>query len=250
MITQGAFYKDGTVVDYTAAADIVAGAPIKAAGLAGIAVTDIANGAAGSVRVAGIVKLRKKEEAIVAGLPIWWDANGNPYIGTAGTGAATSLGGAAMAAGDILMGAAVADAATTDDYVLVALNQFSPNYPAWPNRYHKADTTGTLDANDSGMVLRIATADQTITLPEIATVHIGMEVIIIADTADAAGSTGLIVAPNANDGFSGFGITHAVNKSLTNTEATAKRGDYLRLLSAGDTHWRVLEMRGTWARAS
>jgi len=248
MITQGAFYKAGDVVDYTPASAVVAGAPVKAAGLAGVAVTDIAANAAGSVRVAGIVKIRKANEAIPAGMPVWWDANGNPYIGTAGTGCGTSFGGAAMAAADILLGMAVKAAAATDDYVLVSLNQFSTDFPAWPNRYHKADTTGTLDNTDGGTVLRIATADQTITLPEAATISIGLDVIILNDCADAAGSTGLRVAPNSADGFNGWGITHATNKYLTNTAATGKRGDYLWLKSCGDTHWQVVEMRGIWAR--
>lgn len=241
----------GAALDYTnpsGSTTIKAGELVKVAGLVGAAINDIAPNALGAVQVAGVAAIPKKNEAIQAGLPVWWDADGNPVSGTAGTGAATSYGNSAMAAGDLLCGCAVYAAASGDATVAVALNKFSPDYPAWANRYHKAATTATLSTNELGCVLRVSTADQVLTLNEIATVYIGNEVIIINDCADGAGTTGLRITPHTNDGFSGYGITHATNKYLTNTAGTAKRGDYIRLLSAGDTHWAVLERRGIWAR--
>jgi predicted RecA/RadA family phage recombinase len=242
------YNKSGEVLDYTPAAAVLGGDVVLFGGLAAVVQSDIAASQQGSIVIDGAVLIRKKDELMQVGLPIWWDANGNPKVGTAGSGAATTLGGDGMAADDILVGSVAAAAAAADEYVLVRLNQFSPKFPAWPNRYHLADTTGTLDNTDGGKVLRCATADQTFTLPEIATVAIGTEVIIINDCADAAGSTGLRVTPHANDGFNGFGVTHAVNKYLTLTAATGVRGDFIRLLACGDTHWQIIERKGVWAR--
>lgn len=241
----------GAALDYTnpsSSTTLTAGTLIKIAGKVGVAINDIAPLSLGAVQAVGVVAIPKKNEAIPAGLPVWWDADGNPKVGENGSGAATSYGNSAMAADDLLCGMAVYAAAANDATVCVALNEFSPDCPAWPNRYHKAATTGTLTTNELGCVLRVSAADQTLTLNDIGTVYIGDELIIIADTADGAGSTGLVITPHSSDGFSGFGITHAVNKTLTNAKATSKRGDYIRLLATGTTHWQVLEMRGTWVR--
>ena len=242
MFTEANFNKEGNVLDYTPASAVVGGQVLQVGGFAAIAQRDIAAGVKGSIVIDGLAEVRNVAVAGNIGDNVWWDEDGTGVDGN--TGACTTN----ATAGDFWLGTLAKALVATDTAAIVAINQVNPYQPAWVTRYHMADTTGTLDNTDGGAVHHIQTADQTITLPEIATVVIGTEVIIINDMADASGSTGLRVSPNANDGFNGFGITHAVNKYLTNTAATGKRGDYLRLLACGDTHWQVIEKRGIWAR--
>jgi predicted RecA/RadA family phage recombinase len=246
MFTEAANLGEGLTINHTPSSALVAGQMLKVGGRAAFACEDIAASALGAVQVEGHIKAAAVACVGNVGDNVWWDENGSPYGGTASAGGITTI----ASDGDFWVGILTKALTATDGEAEIALNQVNPELPAWPTRYHITDVTGTLDNTDGGVVHHIMTADQTITLPEIATVYIGMEVIIQVDTADAGGSVGLIVAPHANDGFNGFGITHAVNKSLTNTEATAKRGDYLRLQACGDTHWQVIEKRGIWARAS
>jgi len=246
MFTEAQNLAQGAVIDHTPAAALEAGQVIKVGGRAAFAVTDIAANVLGAIQVAGNAKAQAGAVVGNVGDNLYWDENGSSVNGTASAGCATTN----AVAGDIWLGTLTKALAATDGEAEFALNVVNPEQPAWINRYHIADTTGTMDNTDGGIVHHIQTADQTITLPEIATVYIGLELILINDLADAAGSVGLIVAPHANDGFNGFGITHAVNKSLTNTAATSKRGDYLRLQATGDTMWQVIEKRGTWLRAT
>lgn len=96
MNTKAEFHKAGDVVDYTNAGEtaIVAGDPIEVGeGLNGIAVSDIAVGGSGSVRIAGIVKIVCDNSEGVAGALVGWDINGSPVGGVATSGAATVTGG-------------------------------------------------------------------------------------------------------------------------------------------------------------
>lgn len=58
--------------------------------LIGIAPRDIAASVLGSVDVTGIFEVPKDNSNVTAGMPLYWDSDGDPYGGTAGTGAFTS----------------------------------------------------------------------------------------------------------------------------------------------------------------
>lgn len=64
----------------------------------------------------GVYDVPKDSSTFSAGDAVYWATAGNPVLGTAGTGAATST-----ASGNYLMGLATADAATGDNYVRVKL---------------------------------------------------------------------------------------------------------------------------------
>jgi len=113
-------YKAGEKIDITAGSDITAGTPQSVCGLCGIPPNDIDSGASDALQIEGIVKVQKVNEAWTAGDTIWYDNDGDPYNGTAGTGAATKT----VANGDILMGIATADADATDEHGYVLLNRF------------------------------------------------------------------------------------------------------------------------------
>lgn len=67
-----------------------------------------------SLAATGVYDVPKTSDTFSAGDAVYWNASGNPVVGTAGTGAADS------ATGD-LMGLAIADAATGDTYVRTLL---------------------------------------------------------------------------------------------------------------------------------
>jgi predicted RecA/RadA family phage recombinase len=125
------FYQDGKSIDYTPISDVAAGTIVVLNGLVGVTKLDIAAGAKGALCVQGVFAVPKKDEAFKAGLPVWFDANGDPKAGTAGTGAATQIGGDAQAADDVLLGTAVKNAAAADQFVYVAINKFDPRIPTF-----------------------------------------------------------------------------------------------------------------------
>jgi hypothetical protein len=64
----------------------------------------------------------------------------------------------------------------------------------------------------------------------------------------AFGTVQVEVAPNANDMIEGPGITGADNKSIVNTLAAARRGDYIKIDYGDANGWHITDMKGTWAR--
>jgi len=114
----------------------------------------------------------------------------------------------------------------------------------WGNRSRvtKTDDYTTL-VTDSGMVVALGTDAKTITL--IAT-QAGIEVTIVNIAAD--GVSEIHVDPNASDLFIGGSgqAAGADGKKLSNTKATARRGDFLRLMADGTNGWHIIGKRGTW----
>jgi predicted RecA/RadA family phage recombinase len=116
-MAQGTFAKPGIeAVDYTPAAAVVSGQVIVQSSLVGIAKQPIAAGVLGSLAIAGVFDVDQKAEIIVAGKPVYWDADGDSVSGTAGAGAVT-----ATVADGVFMGFALQLTAATDSTVRVAL---------------------------------------------------------------------------------------------------------------------------------
>jgi predicted RecA/RadA family phage recombinase len=109
-------YAQGDMIDYTPASAVYAGDVVVIGSIPFIAVTDIAANTLGSLAVSGVFRVPKETGALSAGDAIYWHTTGNPDNGTAGTGAANGT-----ASGGYLMGLAVLDAASGDDFVHVLL---------------------------------------------------------------------------------------------------------------------------------
>lgn len=86
------YVADGNVLKHTAGADISSGDLVVMSTIAGVAVTDIANGEVGSVQISGIFTLAKASGAIGQGAKVYWNssnsnvtttASGNTLIGVA-----------------------------------------------------------------------------------------------------------------------------------------------------------------------
>ena len=110
------FIHDGNAIDYTPGSAVAAGDVVVQNNLVGIAKQPIAADALGALAIEGVFDMAKAAVEIEAGKPVYWDADGDPVGGTAGSGAATTT-----EDGNVQAGFAVATAADTDGTVRVKL---------------------------------------------------------------------------------------------------------------------------------
>lgn len=115
--TPNLFARPGRMQNYTPASDVYAGDIILVGTKVCLAPNDIASGVQGALHVDGVWRVNKSSDTFTAGDAVYWDADGNPVVGTAGTGCADS-----SASGNNLIGYAESDAATGDQYVYVVVN--------------------------------------------------------------------------------------------------------------------------------
>lgn len=87
---QGRFLQEGRTVDHTPAGALSAGDVVVQNALFGVTPRAIAAGVQGAIQVAGIMNIVKVTGTIAAGIAVYWDADGDPLGGTAGSGCATS----------------------------------------------------------------------------------------------------------------------------------------------------------------
>ena len=107
----------GEAVDYTPGSAVTAGDVIVQGALVGVPANDIAANALGALAITGVFDVQKAQEAFASvGARVYWDADGNPYGGTAGTGAAT-----ATPTSNAFMGFVVKTALANDATVRVLL---------------------------------------------------------------------------------------------------------------------------------
>ncbi|MBN1435672.1 MAG: hypothetical protein JW936_01230 [Sedimentisphaerales bacterium] len=235
-------YKKGEKRDYTnGTGSTVSGGTLKefSDGKVGLVLADIANGDSDGLQITGIIKVEKKNEAMSAGLPVGFDSDGDPYGGTASSGAATLF----LADADMVCGYVWADASATATHCYICLNEFTEMYPYFKNRIYETKSDDyTIDAQDTGKVIQIATDAKTLTLTAVAGI-VGCDVVVQNLGADAA--VALTLSPNASDKIAGPDIAGGDNKDLVNTKTTAIQGDWLRMVAGTD--WFVKEMVGTWA---
>lgn len=231
-------YKTGLIRDHTPSAALTGGQVIQLlSGLAAVALNDIAASAEGSVQIGGDFAIRNVAVLGNVGCNVWWDEDGTAVDGETG-GCTTSA-----VDGDFWIGTLAEALAASDEVAIVSLNLVNPALPPWANLAHELKTDDyTLDAQDVGKVIHIATDAKTFTLP--ATV-IGYRYIIQNDGADAANI--ITISPNSSDKIMGADLAGADDKDRINTKATANRGDFIILVADGAAGWYVEEERGTWA---
>jgi len=240
------FYQDGKSIDYTPAAPVAGGELIPVRGMVGVAKSDIAAGVLGAIAVEGVFAVPKKNEVFVAGLPVLFDANGDPYNGVAGSGAATQIGGDAQAATDILLGSCVVDAAATDTHAYVKINKFDPRIPTFAQAARITKAASANAAVTESGVCYDCTADNTvITLPATA---VGLEFTVMNTAADG-GALVEVDFQAADKNLGGLGIAAGGDgKKLSNTKVTAKKGDFITFTADGTDGYRIKAIRGTWAQ--
>ena len=113
---QATFIQDGLSVDYTPVAAKSAGDVVVQGSVIGVCKTPIAAGALGALALSGIFDVAKATGAVNLGAAVYWDEDGNPVGGTAGTGAATTT-----SSGNTFMGFALVAALSGDATVRLLL---------------------------------------------------------------------------------------------------------------------------------
>jgi predicted RecA/RadA family phage recombinase len=143
------FIHDGDAIDHTPVSAVSAGDVVEVGNRVLVSKRDIPANTLGALATRGIFDVVKVSGAISAGDGVYWDNDGNPVGGTAGTGAATKTG-----ANGNFMGYAIADAAESATTVRVLLRAMEDA---------NAETLGLGDLSDVGAVAytagRILVAD-------------------------------------------------------------------------------------------
>ena len=140
---QAAFVQEGRSIDHTPVATVAAGQVVVQGSMIGVTKTPIAAGALGALAVRGLFDVVKANEQQALGAALYWDADGNPYNGTAGTGCATTTAG-----GNTFIGFAQAAAGATDETVRVLWS----GPLALTNTVHNALTAELADPGDAGAI--------------------------------------------------------------------------------------------------
>jgi hypothetical protein len=102
--------------------------------------------------------------------------------------------------------------------------------------------TLTVDAEDNGKVFLVDTTS-VITLPSTGAAY--GPFVFVNNGAD--GTVQISIDPAAADKIFGCDMAGVDNKDLINTLATAKKGDYVKIVYGGATGWSIAELRGIWA---
>lgn len=100
----------------------------------------------------------------------------------------------------------------------------------------------TLDIEDNGKLFVVTADAGVITLPAVA-----VPVNCVIANGGAFGTVLVSISPDANDKIRGPNLAGTNNKDLLNTKATARRGDFVRLVVGDADGPFAAEMRGTWA---
>lgn len=140
---QAEFVNKGTTVDYTPASTVIGGSVVVLAGRVGVAIQDIAANVQDALYVSGVFKMCKATGAINDGAALYWDADGDPLGGTAGTGAITTT-----SSGNTFAGFAVGAAAETATTVYVQMIGIG----AVANTIHNELTNAITDPGDAGAI--------------------------------------------------------------------------------------------------
>lgn len=113
---QAIYQQVGSSIDYTPGSDVSAGAVVLLGTIPLVAKRDITANTLGALDTDGVYKVVKKTGAFTAGDAVYWDVDGDPVGGTAGSGAASGT-----ASEGNLMGVAILDAASDATTVQVKL---------------------------------------------------------------------------------------------------------------------------------
>lgn len=108
--------QEGSKIDYTPVAAVAAGAVVLIGTIPMVADLDISAGALGALATEGVYDVVKKTGALSVGDAIYWDVDGDPVGGTAGTGCASGT-----ASDGNLMGLCVLAAGSSDATVRVKI---------------------------------------------------------------------------------------------------------------------------------
>jgi predicted RecA/RadA family phage recombinase len=142
-MSQATYVQRGEAIDYTPTSDVAAGQVVVQSARCGVARTPISANTPGSLATCGLFTVVKATGAINVGAALFWDADGNPQGGVAGTGCLTTT-----STDNTFFGFAAAAAAETDTTVSALL----VGVPSVTNTIHNALTAVIADPGASGAI--------------------------------------------------------------------------------------------------
>jgi len=219
-----AYVAEGKVIDYTPGAAVTAGDVVVQGKIVGIAKLDIAASKLGALAVDGIFDIPKKEEIVTVGQQLYWDADGDPYGGTAGDGALTGV-----AADGVFAGYAVVAAAAAIANARTKLAS-APDITPEDDAIADPGDAAAIPVTASGCVALVTEGAETRTLA--IPTFIGQKMTIYFKTD---GGDGVVTAASA------------VNQTGNNTLTFADAGDVIALEaieSGAALCWRVVHNDG------
>ena len=216
---------DECTIDYTPASAVSAGDVLVLGGQVYIAPHDIAANALGALLTEGVFRGDLAAVTVTIWDAIYWDADGDPYGGTAGTGCFTNV-----ATGNTFCGYAVAAASNTSgkvDFLLVRANTV---YTGIGATIADPGNAGAIPVLSSGHVAIVTAGSETRTLaiPTFA----GQEILLYVKTD---GGTCVIT------------VASAINQTGNNTITMADVNDSIRLHAVengSNLAWRVVANDG------
>jgi len=219
----------GQQFDHTPVADVAAGAVVIVGSVAGVAARPIAAGTLGALELEGIFDIVKVNGVIAAGSIVYWDADGDPQGGTAGSGAATTT-----STSNTFLGYTIADAGATDETVRV--HKFAP--AGVTNTVHETLSAVITDPGDAGAIP--VTASGSVSL-----VTADAETRTLADPTFVGQQLALALKTDGGDCV----VTAAspVNQTGNNTLTFGDAGDALTLVAVevgAELNWRVVANDG------
>lgn len=191
--------KSDKTMDYTPEAAVSAGDVVLFGDAAAIATRDIAIGELGSLETCGTFDIVKATGALSAGDAVFWDVDGNPVSGTAGSGAAAS-------SGDAQLGFAVAAALSGDETVRVLVTTGMVN----TNTIGGAVTADSITGSDSSLGITGLAGSE----------GAGGAIVVAGGAGDGAAEDGGAVTIRGG-AKAGSGADGAVSIGATNTSGVA-----------------------------
>ena len=228
---QAIFVNVGNTVDYVPGAAVAEGQIVVQDQLVGIAERPIDANVQGALTVRGVFNMVKANEQIGAGAKVYWDDNGNPYNGVAGTGCLTT-----SAGGNTFAGKAVELAAATDERVLTRLEDVA----ALTNTVHNALTASIADPGDAGAIPVTDSGEV-----EIVSTTIGGETRTLA--APTYAGQLLLVSFKTDGGTVVIAVATTVNQTGNNRITLDDAGDAVLLagkVNGSNKRWSVVSNDG------
>lgn len=230
MAFKATFKHIGRTIDYTPASAVSAGDIIVLGGMVAIAHGNIAANALGALGIIGVYDIEKDNSDISIGAAIYWDDDGNPVDGTAGSGAVTTT----SSGGNVWMGFAIAAAGASARHVRIflvpAVAVTANHYGPLNNVITDPGASGAIPVTASGTVALVTAGAESRTLA--APTFVGQELLVYLKTD--GGDATLTVATGVNQ----TGNTQAVFNDA---------GDTLRLAAievGANLRWRVMTNDG------
>ena len=219
---QATFVQEGHSIDYTPGSNVSAGQVIVLGSVSlAIAKLDIAANALGALATGGVFDGVKATGAINFGDPVYWDVDGDPVGGTAGTGALTTT-----ATANLYAGRAVKAALSGDATVRFELRQTDVLNAGVANAIADPGDEGAIPVTRSGSCPLVTEGAETRTL-----------------AAPSFLGQMLNLAFKTDGGDCVITCATAVNQTGNNTLTLADAGDEILLVagqSGADLRWRVV----------